>query len=427
MGELAVPESGGTIERPTRGPGRPLGIRAEPTLRLAIGYRDPNRRGAPVKVDYFIAKDGPDGAHAAAAEKFRRVLGDKPKSIPIRLPAEMRQALDVRHRAWAGTGGDDGGVLRALGHTNFAEVGTLGGPDTLTVWQPDGTVDEVDITSVDDPAALELGVELYTTFRFHIPSVLGAAGYAEITSKGQKTTDNLFARLTELYGMLGHRVSWAIEPRLVLKRSSARPVLTDRKTGEVRRAKTVIWTLDLYVPESIEDMLARLHERQALLYPGGQEPAAALYGPAAADVDAEDATAGEAAAAGVDASHDHDDDGDIDFDGPEFVDEEEPVEGEIVDDTGEPAFDGEEPGFEAPAGAVDEDAVAAGREAGQVVVTFGKKHPGWTIHQIAADRDDPDFVIWVAGTMTPRNDQARAIQQAAQTYARVFLGWEQAQ
>lgn len=378
-----------------RGPGRPLGLRAEPTLRLAIGYRDDEKKGAPVKLDHFIAKQGPDGAHAAAARKFHEVYGPEPKAIDVRLPAELPQALMVRHMAWAGGGDDDGGALKAIGRTNFATLGTMGGPDVLTVWRPDGAVDEIDITGVDDPAAAELGVALFTTFRFHLPRVLGLGAMAEITSKGQKTTDNLYARLVELYTMLGSRVSFAVEPKLVIRRSSARPRIVDKKTGETRRIKSTIYVLDLVVPESIDEMLDRLAQRQKVLY-GGQEPAAALYGGAAGEIEAPDdvplpGANGDGEAPPSSPSGGADPSPDFEGDEPDDEAEWEPVEGEP-----DPV-----------------DALKDAHAAGLHKVTFGKKK-GQTIAEIGTD--DPGYLKWMANTMNPTSPTAREAQTAANAY-----------
>ncbi len=399
---------GGQLAAPTRGPGRPLGLRAEPTLRLAIGYRDETKRGAPVKLDHFLAKPGPDGAHAAAARKFHDVYGPEPKAIDVRLPGELGQALVVRHMAWSGSGGDEGGSLKAVGRANFATLGVMGGPDVLTVWRPDGQVDEVDVTGVDDPAAVELGVELYTTFRFHLPRVLGLGAMAEITSKGQKTTDNLYARLVELYQMLGSRVSFAVEPKLVVRRSSARPRVVNKKTGEVTRIKSTIYVLDLVVPESIDEMLDRLAQRQQLLY-GGRPAAELLYGSPPANGAAGPAPVGDPDGPPVDVG----DAGEV----------EEAVEGEYEDedeDGGAGDFAEPEPSpYEPPA---DDGAVREAQAAGLVQVGFGK-HKGRTIEQIS--QDDPGYVGWLCRT-EPSSPRGHEVQAAARAYAAVYLtGTEQ--
>ena len=177
---------------------RRLGVRVKPALRLAIGYRDPQKRGAPTKVDYFIPKTGPEGEYARAAAKFSEVYKEKPKAIEIRLPGEFGDALDIRYKAFAGASGDEGGVMVAKGDTNFALYDDAGGPDTLTIWRQDGTVEEVTTAGLDgitgeplDEIARDLQLGLYTTFRFGIPNVLGYGSYCEITSKGKATTDQI--------------------------------------------------------------------------------------------------------------------------------------------------------------------------------------------------------------------------------------------
>ncbi len=228
-------------------------------------------RGPGRPIDYFRAKVGDDGSHAAAAKKFHAVYGEKPRAIDILLPPEITTALHVEHIAW-GSGG-----MKARGHTNFATVGTLGGPDTLTVWNEDGTVDEIEITDVDDPAAKALEVSLYTTFQFYIPDVLGAASLCAITSKGQKTTDNLFAKLVELYGYFGSRVTFIVKPKLVLRPATGRPTVIDKETKKPKRIKSSFYALDLYVPESFDEMFGRLAARNELLQ-GHGGPVAQLYG-----------------------------------------------------------------------------------------------------------------------------------------------------
>jgi hypothetical protein len=256
---------------PATRPPRALGLASQPTLRLALGYKDPAKKGAPVKTDYFVAKEGRDGEYAAAARKFTQVYGDKPRAIDIMLPISIGQALDVRYRAFKGNPtDDDGGVMVAVGNTNWALVGVRGGPDTLTVFDQDGTVRDVDITGEDDPICKELGVALYTTFKFSIPTVLGAAGVCEITSKGRKTTDNLFERLVTLYSWFGANAPFAIRPKLVLRPATGRPVVKGK------RIKSSFYALDIYVPESLDEMADRLRGFRAEL-PGGS-PTAALYG-----------------------------------------------------------------------------------------------------------------------------------------------------
>lgn len=331
-------------ELPSRGPGRRLGAGAQPTLVLSIGAVVEGRRQdgstytTPTKIDHFRAKAGANGEYANAARKFHdpdKGYGPEPKAIDIILPAEFTTALDVRHFAWASAGGGDGGMLRARGRTNFATVGTLGGPDVLEVYNPDGTIDELEITGVDDPRARQLGVDLYTTFKFHVPKVLGLAAYASITSKGKKTTDNLYSRLIELYGMLGSRVTLAVRPKLVVRTASSQPVVVDKRTGERKRIKSTYYTLDLYVPEDLDAMVARLSEVGALL----AAPARALYGPPALAAAPDPApSVGEVEASIGGARHETPTD-DVDYDhddGYDPGDDEYVGDGEVVDHQPEP-------------------------------------------------------------------------------------------
>lgn len=366
---------------PTRGPGRPLGLRSEPALRLAMGYRDEQRRGAPVKTDYFIPKVAEDGSHAAAAAKFTKVYGDKPRAIDILLPPEITTALHVEHIAW-GTGG-----MKARGRTNFATVGTLGGPDVLTVWNEDGSVDEVEIENVEDPKAKALEVGLYTTFQFYIPEVLGAASLCAITSKGQKTTDNLFAKLIELYGYFGSRVTFIVKPKLVLRPATGRPVVPDRETGKPKRIKSSFFALDLYVPESFDEMFDRLAARNELLL-GRGGAVAALWGaepqkqieaaPHLAGVEPDEYVNGEvveeAADAGAPGDEQADETGAADLSSPAPV-------SSVPDDDAEPPI----VGFRPPDKVID--------AAGEAVVTKGDTK-GQTIAQVAATIEGDKWLRW---------------------------------
>lgn len=251
---------------------RELGVRNLPSLRLAIGYRDTAKRGAPTKVDYLIAKDGQEGEFARAATKFRETYGEKPKFCNIRLMGSLEQALDISYKAFRG-GGDpdgDGGVMVAKGHSNFAIMPWSGGPDTLTVWNQDGTVDQVETAGLDattgeplDEIAKDLGLALYTTFRFGLPEVLGYGSFAEITSKGKTTTDQLWTKLQGWYGTFGTDTSWVMRPMLVVRPARARPIV-QRKGEAPKRIKTRIWVLDLLIPESEDTMLDRLRGIKAL-------------------------------------------------------------------------------------------------------------------------------------------------------------------
>ena len=83
MSELEPLGHGGL--EPNRPAGaRLIGVRVKPALRLAIGFKDPEKRGAPTKTDYFIAKDGPEGEFARESELKRRE-DDVEEAIRVRL------------------------------------------------------------------------------------------------------------------------------------------------------------------------------------------------------------------------------------------------------------------------------------------------------------------------------------------------------
>lgn len=271
MSALARTQGGDLIANAPAG-ARQLGVRNLPSLRLAIGFRDPAKRGAPTKVDHFIAKDGQEGEFARAAAKFRQVYGEKPKFCDIRLMGSIDQSLDISYKAFRG-GGDpdgDGGVMIAKGHTNFAVSPWTGGPDTLTVWNQDGTVEQVETAGLDaltgeplDEIAKDLGLALYTTFRFGLPKVLGYGSFCEITSKGKTTTDQIWTKLQGWYGTFGDKTPWVMRPMLVVRPARARPVV--QKRGEApKRIKTRIWVLDLVIPESEDEMIERLRDFKQL-------------------------------------------------------------------------------------------------------------------------------------------------------------------
>lgn len=264
MGEMAVrPQQG--RELATSGPGRQLGLRVQPQLRLAMGYRDEEHRGAPVKTDYFVLGPSGEVEFAAERERFIEVLGPQPTEIPVMLPAQLGAALDIRHRAWGGGSDSGGGALKAIGQTNFALVGTLGGPDVLTTWSNEtGEIEEHTITGLDDPLAQELKVELSATLTFGIPSVLGIGAFAAIDSRGKQTIDTLWVKLVELYAIFGPRISYAVQPVLFMRKATARYFDTKAKPSPKWRTST-FYALDLRVPETLEQTFTRLRERDALL------------------------------------------------------------------------------------------------------------------------------------------------------------------
>lgn len=269
-----------------------LGLRAQPTLRLALGVKDPAKGGAPKQTDYFVASEGQEGEYAAAARKFHDRYGDKPRAIDVLLPSSLGQALDIRHKAWASApGAEDGGILRAIGRTNFALEGTHGGRDVLTVFEQDGEVVERDISGADDPLAVSLGLALYTEFRFHIPEVLGVTGWAVVSTKSKKSTDNLYRALMQLYAWFGPLTTELVRPKLVLRRAHARPVVKGK------RIKSKFWALDLYVPDTIDEIKERLADRSPLLPLPGTSPLAL---PAGAPESWEEGVADEAAAEATD-------------------------------------------------------------------------------------------------------------------------------
>ncbi len=285
MSELAHTHSTAIATTSMPAGARAIGVRVKPALKLAIGFRDPQKRGAPTKVDYFIAKEGQEGEFARAAAKFREVYGDRPKAVEIRLPGEFGDALDIRYKAFAGATGDEGGVMVAKGDTNFALYDYVGGPDTLTIWRQDGTVEEVETLGLNaltgeplDDVAAHLQLGLYTTFRFGIPNVLGYGSHCEITSKGKATTDTLWLKLRGFYGTFGQRTSFVVRPTLVVKPSSARPVV--QKRGEdPKRIKTRIYVLDVILTDTEDEMVTRLREHHELT----AKAADSLYGTAAVE------------------------------------------------------------------------------------------------------------------------------------------------
>ena len=255
---------------------RQLGVRVKPILRLAMGHR--NERGHPVKDDHFSPR-----AEDHVEAKFRAEYGDAPKSVEILLPSELEQALRIEYLAFRGGQQGDGGVLVARGQANFAHRDYCGGPDILTVYHPDGQVEEVETLGLDantreplDDVAKEWGIELYTTLTAMMPGVLGFGSYFALTTKGKESTDNLWLKLRELYGLFGSKITFAVKPHLVIRQSKARPVVEDRDTKEKRRITSTIYVADIVVPETIDEMIGRLQERQAAVAPNGA--VAALYG-----------------------------------------------------------------------------------------------------------------------------------------------------
>ena len=359
-----------TLPEP-RGP-RELGVRVKPVMKLKIGYRDSEKRGAPTKLDHFRASADQDSLLA----KFRTVYGDQPKAVDVLLPGELQTALDIRYKAWGGSGDDEGGVLKAIGQTNFALSSFAGGPDVLTVFQPDGTVDQVEISGLDDPTALTLGAELYTTFRAGMPKVLGFGSFFEITTKGKASTDTLWLKLNELYGLFGSRVTFAVVPQLVVRPGTARPVIV--RDGKPQRIKSRIYVLDLIVPESLEESIARLRDRMPLLGTGGAT--AAMYGPE----QPRELTPGSPAPADVTLPAEEEQGDDQQAEGaalphsPPAPSAPDPTEPDLSDEPG-----AERSPFQAPESLLDDVTKQAAITAAAFTITIGNKHRGKTIAEVA--------------------------------------------
>lgn len=259
------------LELPAHGPGRALGQKRKPQLRLALGYRDETRRGAPVKTDFFI----PQGDDRAVT-KFMREYGDRPRAVNIRLPGSLVGFLDIHHIAFAG-GSGEGGYLRARGAANFAATGVLGGPDVLTVYEkvdtPEGAttlaVKEVPIRNVYDDEAVRLDVYLRMVVTFGIPDVLGLGGICEVSTRSRESIDTLWQQAADIYGQLGSYAMVSLNPKLVLKPST---MLTPLGT------RAPLYVLDLWMPETWDEVYSRLERHHALVPERGATARALLYG-----------------------------------------------------------------------------------------------------------------------------------------------------
>jgi hypothetical protein len=275
----------GTIATAPPPGARALGVRVKPIIRLGMGVKvegsrqDGSTFTRPSKTDYFTVR----GDERAAA-KFTQVYGDKPKAVKIMVPSSLGLALDISYRSFVGGQSEDGGRPLALGMTNFATLGYVGGPDVLRVWRQDGSYDEVETLGLDelgkplDEIASDLGIEVHATLTFTVPDVLGWGSFAQVTSKGKKSADNLAFKLSQIYSAFGSKAPWAFDkdepPLLVLKPDTALTRFTDKDTGESKWGKTKIFVLDIVIPEAFHDMADRLAEHQRSI----GDPAAALYG-----------------------------------------------------------------------------------------------------------------------------------------------------
>jgi hypothetical protein len=275
--------SGGELAHLPAG-ARQLGARVKPIIRLGMGIQNKTGKGQAIqKTDYFTVR----GDERAVA-KFKSVYGEQPKRIKIMVPSSLALALDISYRSFIGGGdSEDGGRPLALGFTNFAPLGYVGGPDVLRVWRQDGSYDEVQTEGLDetgqplDEIARDLNIEVHATFTFTIPEVLGWGSFAQVTSKGKKSANNLAFKLTEIYSAFGARAPWAFNrdepPLLVLKPDTQMVRFEDKKTGEAKWGKSKIFALDVVIPEAFHDMQDRLLAHQRELAPQG--PAAAMYSP----------------------------------------------------------------------------------------------------------------------------------------------------
>lgn len=369
---------------------RVLGSRVKPIIRLGMGVKDEARKGAPRATDYFTVR----GDERAVA-KFKAEYGDTPKAVKIMVPSELSLALDISYRSFVGGGDEGGGRPLALGRTNFAPLGYVGGPDVLSVWKQDGTFAEVETAGLDaqgiplDETAEALEIAVYTSFTFTIPNVLGWGSFCQIVSKGRKSADNLVFKCGEIYSAFGSKAPWAFDkdepPLLVLKPDTALTRFTDQKTGEIKWGKSKIHVLDIVIPEAFDDMRDRLLKRQAMI----GDPGAALYGGARAQIPA---AAGNGEAAET----------------PPAGTPDEPVEGEVVEDDSpaEPSA-----GSDPEPGPVDE---AAAAKAGETVIPNGQ-HEGKTIAAVAKGSTGESWINWCI------RQSGHPCQADARTYAEHFM------
>lgn len=394
----------GTLAMPAGA--RVLGQRVKPIIRLGMGFKDPEK-GFPRKTDHFTVR----GDERAVA-KFAQVYGEKPKSVKIMVPSELGLALDISYRSFIGGQEDpDGGRPLALGFTNFAPLGYVGGPDVLRVWKQDGSYAEVETLGLDelgkplDEIANDLKIEVYATFTFTIPEVLGWGSFAAITSKGKKSADNLTFKLGQIYSAFGSKAPFAFDrdepPMLVLKPDTAMIRFEDKK-GEAHWGKTKIFALDIVVPESFDKMVDRLAKRQAEIAPSG--PAAALYPQAleagsTSSSDPEEADARQAAEVVSEQQGDRS--------------SSEAEEGPSAAASDEPIEEGE---FTAPASvdASHPDVIAA-TDAAELTFESGK-YKGKTLREIADDPKGPDYIRWVILNWRTEGTKAKVL-----SFAKIYL------
>ena len=301
-----------------------------------------------------------------------------------------------------------------------------------------------------DETASDLNIEVHTTFTFTIPDVLGWGSFAQVTSKGKKSADNLSFKLSEIYSAFGSQAPWAFDsaepPLLVLRPDTA--LVRFEKDGEAGWGKTKVFVLDVVIPEAFDRMRDRLVEhRRSLadaisqLY-GNVGPGELAAAPATAAPESEEVIEGEvlstpeeapADAAAILTGSDGGDGQQAEDSAPSHPPAEPSAPGHGDPGSDAPPhgdeFAGEEPaspGFHAPADPEIQEALRQAAEAGQHVVGFGK-YAGLSIDEIASrgkGKPDPGYIVWMAGQMQPRTDPARDAQEHSRTYARLVLGWE---
>lgn len=393
---------------------RRLGTKVKPTLRLGMGYKDP-ARGFPIKTDHFTVR----GDNERALQKFIHVYTDTPKVVDIMLRPELRESLDIRYRAFGGGQHEGGGMIKAVGHTNFALLDYMGGPDTLTVWTPDGSVEEIDITGKDDLRAIELGVELAMTFRFGLPKVLSYGAVAEISSRGSESIDTVWAKLREWHA-LAHWLNAPVsrvtgQPMLVLKASSMMAPKIEKR-GQVKVQvgwqKSPVYVLDLVLQETQDEMVARVTaEREKVLAAGGAR--GMLYGVGSDGAELR-AQLVSTSAALAEPDFGEPDDGDPGPDEDAVVHEGEVVAKEPAATAApEPPPEPVRSPYRAPASAgVDETIVAAAEAASTALYPAGTSK-GKTLAEVAAS--DPKSIGWLLG-----NWKTEPLRTQVRAFARIY-------
>ena len=227
----------------------PLGTRAKPGLILSIGQKAD--KGHPVKLDYFRAKPGP------FTDRFAEVFGKQPKEIRVCPPSNVfGDMIDIRWKAFAGGGPSkpDGGYLKALGRTNYAEVALAGdrermsGEETLDGWNQDGTKGEFKITGPDDPMVAKLKLKVTTTLRFLVPEVLGVGAWAEISTGSEQSTHSLYRTLAQIYRAT--QGQWfGLDLVLYLQEARSRPVV------DGKQITSKFWMIAVRSPYSVVEFI----------------------------------------------------------------------------------------------------------------------------------------------------------------------------